>query len=64
MYVFFSILSIISALSAVGLMIYTYFKETKDDVLFDYKKSIFARDVEILLFTLTLLFESLAGMVR
>lgn len=64
MYVFFSILSMISALSAVGLMIYTYFKETKDDVLFDYKRSIFARDVAILLFTLTLLFESLAGMVR
>ena len=65
MHIFFSVLSLLCSIGAVGTLIYTYVHENKNnDLLIDFHKSLFLRDVAICLFNLALLFELIANMLR
>lgn len=62
---FFQILSMLFTFGAMGLLIYTYFKENKDDdIVFGYHKSLFIRDCAICAYNLALIFLILADILK
>ena len=62
---FFQILSMFFTFGAMGLLIFTYVKENKDnDIVFDYRKSLFMRDCAICAYNLALIFLILSDILR
>lgn len=61
---FFQVLELISCLIAIGVMVYTYTHESRDkDITFDYHKSLYMRELSIMLLSLSLVFSCISNML-